>query len=55
MIPGSLNEVRRRESIVKTYKMPPMIGMPRVIRSARNGQSNAKKSPLVPVIRTTVK
>jgi hypothetical protein len=55
MMPGSLKDVRRREHMVKTYKMLPMIGMPRVILSAKKGQSKAKKSPQVPVISTTVR
>lgn len=40
---------------MKMYKMPPMMGMPSVMRSARKGQSKAKKSPLVPVMSTTVR
>lgn len=83
MMPGSLNDVRKRELIVNTNKIPPMIGIAGVIRSARKGQlqtkskrlsllvrqnrtmnqqetanntySNAKNSPLVPVMSTTVK
>lgn len=54
-IPGSLNVVRKREHIVKRYKMAPIIGMPMVILSARKGQSNTKNNVLVPVISTTVK
>lgn len=55
MMPGSLKDVRKRAHIVNRYKMPPIIGMPSVMRCARNGQSKAKKSPLVPVMSTTVR
>lgn len=38
MTPGSLNEVRKRAIMTKTYKMPPTIGMAGVMVCARNGQ-----------------
>lgn len=42
MTPGSVNVVRKREPIVKTYNSPPMTGIAGVIRKVKYGQLKKK-------------
>ena len=54
MIPGSEKLVFNKLERTKMKRTPPTTGINGEIRSVRNGQSKAKKSPEVPMTRRRV-